>query len=148
MLVLLGALAPAIPVSAATQPSPAAHSAGYAPKTAQHAEYTVDVNAKGQVVRIRSAKHAADPWFDKRVAGNALQVFIRAPDGTAVSGIYRLTYDYNPVKKTVTRKVTLVQEGGVDPNAVGAFAKIEQKAAASLHPASPLPDFSAIVNKK
>jgi len=125
-----------------------------APTTPQHAEYVVEANRKGQVVRIRSAKHASDPSFDARVQGNVLQVFIRKPDGTAVAGIYRLTYDYNPHTKTVTRHVALMQAGGVNPDAPGAVTVLEQQDAQILkanakanHPPSPLPDFSAIVGK-
>lgn len=119
-----------------------------APKTAQHAEYLVEVNRKGQVVRVRSAKHASDPSFDARVYGNALQVFIRKPDGSAVVGVYRLTYDYDPRTKLVTRHVALVQAGGVDPNALGAVDLFAQRNAKNMHPPSPLPDFSAIIQKK
>ena len=154
---LSGALALALallPLSAAAQqvPPPMPKSTA-APKTPQHAEYTVEVNRKGQVIRVRSAKHASDPSFDARLYGNALQVFIRRPDGTALAGVYVLTYDYDPHTKKVTRHVALVHAGGVDPDALGAVDVLGQQNAKALHPApatpaSPLPDFSAIIQKK
>jgi hypothetical protein len=144
-----------LPLSAGAQqqPPPMPRSTA-APTTPQHAEYTVEVNRKGQVIRVRSAKHASDPSFDARIYGNALQVFIRRPDGTALAGVYLLTYDYNPRTKQVTRHVALVQPGGVNPDALGAVDVLGQQNAKALHPtktpppASPLPDFSAIIQKK
>ncbi len=136
------------PGSLSAQQFPAMPRSTAAPATAQHAEYVVEVNRKGQVVRVRSAKHASDPSFDARVNGNALQVFIREPDGTAVAGVYRLTYDYNPKTKNVTRRVTLLQAGGVDPDALGAVDQLTKQNSKALHhpptplPLSPLPDFS------
>ena len=149
--VLIAALA-LLPLSAAAQqvPPPMPKSTA-APTTAQHAEYTVEVNRKGQVIRVRSAKHASDPSFDARLYGNALQVFIRRPDGTALAGVYVLTYDYNPRTKQVTRHVALLQAGGVNPDALGAVDVLGQQNAKALRPpppASPLPDFSAIIQKK
>jgi hypothetical protein len=149
--VLVVALA-LLPLSAAAQqvPPPMPKSTA-APTTAQHAEYTVEVNRKGQVTRVRSAKHASDPSFDARLYGNALQVFIRRPDGTALSGLYVLTYDYDPHTKKVTRRVALLQAGGVNPDALGAVDVLGQQNAKAMRPpppASPLPDFSAIIQKK
>ncbi|HMD01759.1 MAG TPA: hypothetical protein VKG44_02225 [Candidatus Baltobacteraceae bacterium] len=122
------------------------------PASAQHVEYTVEANAKGQVVRVTSAKRSQDQPFNAMTYGNALQVFIRKPDGTAVAGVYRLTYDYNPANKMVTRRVSLVRAGGVDANAPGAMTVIEEHnkrlLQAGAKPPSPLPDFSAIVNGK
>jgi hypothetical protein len=53
-----------------------------------------------------------------------MQAFIRTADGKAISGSYRLTYDYNPKTARVHREVELVKAGGVDPNALGAVNKM------------------------
>ncbi len=90
------------------------------PKRKLHAELIVEVNKLGQVSRVRSIKPSHDEQFDAHVYGNALQAFIRTPDGNVVLGTYRLTYDYDPTALTVHRDVALVKSGGVDPNAKGA----------------------------
>lgn len=91
-----------------------------APVKRLHAEYTVEVNKYGQVTRVRSVKPSHDIPFDTHTYGNALQAFIRTPDGHVVLGTYRLTYDYDPKTLRVKRDVSLVRQGGVDPNAKGA----------------------------
>lgn len=90
------------------------------PKTKLHVEYVVEVNRMGQVARVRSVKPSKNPPFDAQTYGNALQAFIRTPDGQAVSGSYRLTYDYDPKTERVRRDVALIKAGGVNPNAKGA----------------------------
>jgi hypothetical protein len=95
-----------------------------APNKALHVEYTVEVNKLGQVARVRSVKPSKLPSFDAQTYGNALQAFIRLPDGNVVLGTYRLIYDYNPKTMRVRRDVQLVTRGGVDPNAVGAAASM------------------------
>ncbi|HYW53217.1 MAG TPA: hypothetical protein VFF00_04640 [Candidatus Elarobacter sp.] len=91
-----------------------------APKRPLHVEYTVEVNRLGQVARVRTVKPSHDEAFDAHTYGNALQAFIRTPDGEVVLGTYRLSYDYDPKTLRVRRDVTLVKRGGVDPNAKGA----------------------------
>jgi hypothetical protein len=100
------------------------------PTKPQHAEYVVDVNAKGQVVRVDSGKPSHDPAFNAVTYGNALQVFIRTTDGNAVAGVYRLTYEYDPASRNVRREVALIRRGGVDPNALGAVNRELQRRAA------------------
>jgi hypothetical protein len=90
------------------------------PKTALHTEFVVEVNKYGQVSRVRSGKACKVPSFNAQTYGNALQAFIRTPDGHAISGVYRLTYDYNPKTERVHRDVALLWAGGVNPNAQGA----------------------------
>jgi hypothetical protein len=90
------------------------------PTDPQHTELLVEVNKKGQVTRVRAGKGGPDPLFNAMVYGNALQAYIRTPDGTAISGTYKLIYDYSPQTKIVKRNVELVSAGGVDANAVGA----------------------------
>jgi hypothetical protein len=90
------------------------------PKTALHTEFVVEVNKLGQVTRVRSGKSCPNPTFNAQTYGNALQVFIRTPDGRAIPGVYRLTYDYSPKTTRVHREVALLWRGGVNPNAQGA----------------------------
>ncbi len=96
-----------------------------APATAQHTEFVVEVNGKGQVVRIRSGVPSRDGAFNTMTYGNALQVFIRTHDGRAISGLYRLSYDYDPKDEIVTRHVALIRAGGVDPKALGAVDEMK-----------------------
>jgi hypothetical protein len=91
-----------------------------APKKALHTEYIVEINKLGQVSRVRSVKPSHDESFDAKTYGNALQAFIRLPDGNVVLGTYRLTYDYDPKTYRVRRDVALVSRGGVDPERKGA----------------------------
>jgi hypothetical protein len=94
------------------------------PKVALHTEMIVEVNKLGQVSRVRSIKPSKDVPFNTHVYGNALQAFIRTPDGNVVLGSYRLTYDYDPKTRRIHRDVALVKEGGVDPNRIGAAAEM------------------------
>ncbi len=98
------------------------------PKVPLHTEYTVEVNKLGQVTKVRSVKPCKDVGFNARTYGNVLQAFIRKEDGSAISGVYRLSYDYTPAHGGVTRDVKLVSAGGVDPNAEGAALNMEHKA--------------------
>ncbi|MGH7716585.1 MAG: hypothetical protein ACREML_11385 [Vulcanimicrobiaceae bacterium] len=134
-----------------------------APTVPLHAVFTVATNKLGQVVRVVSAQASKDERFNTITRGNAMQAFIRRPDGTAVAGVYKLTYDYSPATKDVRRDVRLVHAGGVDPNAKGAVTA-EMERNAKSHPASTpdplreakkattagsnshLPDFSHIVS--
>jgi len=124
ILALAGAFA-ALPANAAT-PSPKATAASHyvppVPKVAEHAEFLVEVNAKGQVVRVRSAKGTGDkdPVFNAQTYGNVLQMWIRHPDGTAEVGLYRVTYDFDPHTKKVRREVAIVRRGGNWGNEPGA----------------------------
>jgi hypothetical protein len=91
-----------------------------APKTALHVEYTVEINKLGQVARVRTVKPSHNQPFDEKTYGNALQAFIRTPEGQVVVGTYKLIYDYDPRTMRVRRDVALVKAGGVDPEAKGA----------------------------
>jgi hypothetical protein len=99
------------------------------PKARLHTEFIVEVNKRGQVTRIRSGNGSADPTFNAQTYGNALQAFIRTPDGNAISGVYRLTYDYDPKTSNVHRDVALMWPGGVDANAEGAAIRMMKVAA-------------------
>jgi hypothetical protein len=96
------------------------------PKKKLHVELVVEVNKFGQVSRVRSIKPSHDVPFDTHAYGNALQAFIRTPDGNAVVGSYRLTYDYDPKTLRIRRDVALLKEGGVDPNRKGAATEMSE----------------------
>jgi hypothetical protein len=84
----------------------------------------VEVNRLGQVTRVRSIKPSHNQLFDQHAYGNALQAFIRTPDGHVVLGSYRLSYDYDPKTLRVRRDVVLVHTGGVNPNTKGAAVEM------------------------
>ncbi len=90
------------------------------PSTRLHTEFVVEVNNRGQVVRVKSAKGSNDPTFNAQTYGNALQMWIRHPNGTADVGLFRVTYDYDPRTHMVRRGVSLVRLGGTWGNAEGA----------------------------
>ena len=135
---------PTAPASAA-----AGGARGHMPARAEHTEFIVEVNAKGQVARVRSGKPCGDRAFNTLTYGNALQAFIRTPDGSAVPGTYRLTYDFSPKTQHVKRGVSLVRAGGVNPQALGA---VDEMAAAGKRrgtnrkntTTNGLPDFRSI----
>ncbi len=94
------------------------------PKVPLHTEYVVAVNKLGQVTHVINGKLSKDKTFNLQTYGNAMQAFIRTPDGKAIPGSYRLTYDYSPKTARVHRDVALVKAGGVDADAEGAVTKM------------------------
>jgi hypothetical protein len=138
----------ASPFSGQRTPALAPHT----PTTAVHTEFVVEVNRKGQVTRVKSGKSCPDLSFNAMTYGNALQAYIRTPDGRAISGVYRLAYDYDPRTKRVRRSVALLHAGGVDPNKLGA---VDEMAIVSARhhgpqpsPTPELPDFKAITGHR
>lgn len=112
---------------AATTPAP--HSTGHSvvihlPNVPLHTEYVVEVNKLGQVVRVTTGKVSRDNRFNLQTYGNAMQMWIRHPDGTADVGLYRITYDYDPRAHSVRRGVSLVKLGGTWGNAEGAASRM------------------------
>jgi hypothetical protein len=99
-----------------------------APAVPLHTEFVVEVNHLGQVVRVNSAKGCKDYFFNAQTYGNVLQMWIRHPNGTADVGLYRVTYDYNPHTRTVTRHVAIVRRGGNWGNAQGAANQMVDQA--------------------
>jgi hypothetical protein len=113
------------------------------PNVPLHTEVVVEVNKKGQVVRVKSAKPSKLQSFNFQTYGNALQMWIRhcrtegsATTCTALVGLYRVTYDYDPKTQNVTRRISLISRGGSWANDRGAanvmmemFKKQEQAAA-------------------
>jgi hypothetical protein len=93
-----------------------------------HTEFVVEVNAKGQVVNVKSRKGCPNLTFNAQTYGNVLQMWIRHPDGSAEVGLYRVTYDYDPKTKAVARRISLVQSGGDWGDQPGAATMMMQKA--------------------
>jgi hypothetical protein len=84
-----------------------------------HTEVVVEVNDKGQVVRVKATKPCKIQSFNLQTYGNALQMWIRkcrsqgnTTSCTAETGLYRVTYDYDPKTQSVTRRVALISPGG------------------------------------
>ena len=101
---------------AAAAPAPAGQVL-YVPKQAVHSTFVIEVNGKGQVSRVRSRVTSGDRRFDGMTYGNVVQTFVRKPDGSAVPGVYRMTYAFDPKTKNVRRTVVLIAAGGVNPAA-------------------------------
>jgi hypothetical protein len=99
----------AIPCAAATAPVTPHYAL---PTVPLHTEAIVEVNKKGQVVRIKSTKSCKIASFNIQTFGNALQMWIRRPNGSAQVGLYRVSYDYDPKTHGVTRSISLVSAGG------------------------------------
>jgi len=108
----------ALPAQGFADPPLSAYGARY-PKAPQHVRYLVEVNRKGQVSKVRSGTRSQDARFDSITYGNVIQTFIRRSDGRAISGLFRVSYDYNPKTQNVTRSVALLQAGGVNAAAPG-----------------------------
>jgi len=101
------------------------------PTIPMHTDFVVEVNAKGQVVRVEKGTNCKSPTksaafekacytYNAQTYGNALQMWIRHPDGSAEVGRYRITYDYDPKTHLVHRGVTLVSAGGDWGGKIGA----------------------------
>jgi hypothetical protein len=126
------------------------------PPVPLHAEYVVEVNKHGQVVRIKSGKGTKYGTFNAQTYGNALQMWIRKADGTAVVGLFKVTYDYDPKTRAVTRKISLVSTGGTWGDQEGAAnvmmdtAKKEAAQAAKQQQAqhAKLPSLNSITGTK
>jgi hypothetical protein len=98
------------------------------PNVPLHTEFVVEVNAKGQVVRVEKGKDCKVLSFNAQTYGNVLQMWIRHPDGTAEVGRYRVTYDYDPKTKFVHRGITLLNAGGNWGDKVGAATDMMNEA--------------------
>ncbi len=129
------------------------------PTVPLHTEFIVEVNAKGQVVRVKSAKGCKDVIFNAQTYGNVLQMWIRHPDGTAEVGLYRVSFDFDPKTKKVHRAVAIVSEGGSWGNEEGAATQMmdtaereareaeKQRSTQHEQQSKNLPPLNAIVGK-
>ncbi len=121
------ALSPAVAATPSPHPSHAPIVV-HLPDTPLHTEFVVEVNAKGQVVRVESGKDCKVLSFNAQTYGNVLQMWIRHPDGTAEVGRYRVTYDYDPKTHAVHRGIALVSTGGDWANKPGAATDMMKEA--------------------
>lgn len=94
------------------------------PNKHMHARLLVEVNKHGQVVRVDHGTLSGDRSFDTMALGNAMQMWIRKPNGSAIAGLYSVTYDYNPKTHAVARVPQLVKPGGSWANKPGAATSI------------------------
>lgn len=93
----------------------------FAPPTVPlHTAFVVEVNHHGQVVRVTRNDYSKNALFNLQTYGNAQQMWIRHPNGTADVGLYRVSYDYDPRTHKVLRRIALVRLGGSWANAEGA----------------------------
>ncbi len=92
------------------------------PTKRERTEFVVMVNAKGQVVGVKSKKGCDNYFFNAQTLGNVLQMWIRHPDGSAEVGLYRVVYEYDPHTRKVARAISLVRAGGDWGNREGAAA--------------------------
>jgi hypothetical protein len=152
-------------VSAATPaPKAAPHAVPtpYLPPYSMHTDFLVEVNNKGQVVRVKSGhsaktcpknQQAACLNFNAHTYGNVLQMWIRHPDGSAEVGLYKITYDYDPKTHNVHRAVAIVSRGGNWGDKQGAATDMMNKADAEARATAAkqkqqnnsLPDLNKIV---
>lgn len=111
------------------------------PSVPLHSEVVVEVNSKGQVVRVKSTKPSKLQSFNVQTYGNALQMWIRRCHDasgktvcTAQVGLYRVTYDYDPKTGNVLRRISLVSAGGNwgnQPGAANVMIEMARKQAAT-----------------
>ncbi len=128
-----GALAAAVcliplAVPAATVPKPVPLPSPNWPAKPLHVQLLVEVNKHGQVVRVAHGTLSGNRPFDTMTLGNAMQMWIRRPDGSAQTGLYRVSYDYNPKSHHVARVPALVKTGGNWADKPGAATLIIQDA--------------------
>ena len=103
-------------------PAGSAHGlpAAHLPTVALHTEVVVEVNKKGQVVRVKSTKPSKMQGFNLETYGNALQMWIRKPDGTSEVGLYRVSYDFDPKTKKVRAASHSFRSAGLGATSQGA----------------------------
>lgn len=117
----------AAPAAGFAAPSPRPIPTPNLPKKPLHVQLQVEVNKRGQVVRVLHGDLSGDRPFDLMALGNAMQMWIRHPDGSAQTGLYRVKYDYDPQTHNVARVPTLVKRGGNWGNAPGAATQIAKE---------------------
>jgi hypothetical protein len=82
------------------------------PTVPLHTEYAVKVNKKGQVVSSKPLVQSKSSTVNTMTFGNSLQMWIREADGTAKVGTFKVSYDYDPKTKKVSRQISLISLGG------------------------------------
>jgi hypothetical protein len=135
----------------AATPAPKSHGKATSalPKVPLHTEFQVEVNTKGQVVRVKSGKSCKDAIFNAQTYGNALQMWIRHPDGSAQTGLYKVSYDYDPKTQHVRRQIAFLQAGGSWADLPGAATQMidtaKREAAQAANASRDLPALETIV---
>jgi hypothetical protein len=99
-------------LASAASPKPVPMPTPNLPNKPLHVQLQVEVNNRGQVVRVDHGKLSGDEAFDTMTLGNAMQMWIRRPNGGAQTGLYTVTYDYNPRTHAVARVPALIRAGG------------------------------------
>lgn len=94
------------------------------PNKQLHVQLLVEVNKHGQVVFVQHGTLSGNRSFDTMTLGNAMQMWIRRPDGSAETGLYRVSYDYDPHTHAVSRVPSLVKPGGAWADSPGAATLI------------------------
>lgn len=117
-------LAAPLAALAANPPNPIPFPTPNLPNRPLHSTIEVEVNKRGQVVRVKGGQLSHDAVFDTMTIGNALQMWIRRPDGSAIVGLFRVNYDYDPRTHNVARRISLVSQGGTWGNESGAATKM------------------------
>lgn len=126
--IALAACALAAPLAGLAAGTPQPFPTPKLPNRALHSSIIVDVNKKGQVVRVKGGTLSHDNIFDTMTIGNALQMWIRRPDGSALTGTFRVNYDYDPHTHNVQRHIALISQGGSWANEPGAATRMIQTA--------------------
>jgi hypothetical protein len=114
--------------SPAPRPTPIVLPTPKAPNKPLHVQLQVEVNKRGQVVRVLHGDLSGDRAFNLMTLGNAMQMWIRHPDGSAETGLYRVTYDYDPRTHNVSRVPSLIKPGGNWGDKPGAATLIMKQA--------------------
>jgi hypothetical protein len=122
--VTLASILLAAPLYAGAAPTPRPFPTPDLPNKPLHATVQVEVKKRGQVVRVAHGSLSGDHAFDIMILGNAMQMWIRRPDGTAETGLYRVSYNYDPKTHQVQRVPELLQAGGNWANKPGAATQI------------------------
>lgn len=115
------------------------------PTVPLHTEFVVQVNRLGQIVRVKSGKSCKNLTFNAQTYGNVLQMWIRKPDGSAIIGTYRVSYDYNPRNHKVHRGVALLSKGGDWGDHKGAVTDMLEIDARNRAEHRPLPGLDQIL---
>jgi hypothetical protein len=125
-------LAAPLTAFAAATPTPAPHPivlpSPHLPNKPLHVQLQVEVNKHGQVVRVLHGDLSGDRPFDLMALGNAMQMWIRHPNGSAQVGLYRVVYDYDPRTHNVNRVPSLIKAGGTWGDKPGAATLIMKQA--------------------
>lgn len=126
--IVVAACALAAPAAGLAASTPRPFPTPNLPNRAMHSVVVVEVNKKGQVVRVKGGTLSHNDVFDTMTIGNALQMWIRHPDGSAQAGLFRVNYDYDPHTHNVQRHIVLVSPGGAWANEPGAATRMIQTA--------------------